>query len=144
MKLEFLNRNRQQYDWGNDELTDDAGLMMDDVPHPDIPAEIPGIELESEQVEPGPAVETADVTDAEQAAAAAENAGFDDVDVAPPTTVDEVIVIEDDSDPTEPDQNEDEQPDEDDKLDLESIVHSNRPVRQRKAPSNYVPSFSGK
>ena len=122
MKLEFLNRHRQQYDWDNDELTDDAGLMADDVAHPDITAEIPGIELESEQIVPGPAVETVYVTDAEQAAAAAENAGFDDIAVAAPTTVDEVIIIEYDSDPTEPHQDNDVQPDDEDDLDLESIV----------------------
>ena len=101
--------------------------MTEEITYPDITAEIPGIELESEQIVPGPAVETEDVTDAEQAAAAAENAGFDDIAAAAPTTVDEVIIIEDDSDPTEPHQDEAVQPDgeDEDELDLENIIHTN-------------------
>ena len=43
MKLGFLNHHHQQYNWNNDELTDDAGLMADDIAHPDITAKIPGI-----------------------------------------------------------------------------------------------------
>jgi hypothetical protein len=47
--IEFLNRKRQQYDWENDDLKDNEGLIEPDFAHPNIPAEFPGIDLESEQ-----------------------------------------------------------------------------------------------
>jgi hypothetical protein len=46
--LEFLNQKGQQYDWDNDDLEYGEGLIELDITHPDIPAEFPGIGLESE------------------------------------------------------------------------------------------------
>ncbi len=46
--LEFLNQKLQQYDWDNDDLKYNEGLIERDIAHPDIPAEFPGIDLESE------------------------------------------------------------------------------------------------
>jgi hypothetical protein len=45
---EDLNQKRQQYDWDNNDLEYDKGLIKPDIAHPDIPAELPGIDLESE------------------------------------------------------------------------------------------------
>ncbi len=47
--LDFLNQKRQQYNWDNDDLKYDKGLIELDIAHPDIPVEFPGIDLESEQ-----------------------------------------------------------------------------------------------
>jgi len=41
----FLNRNKQKYDWDNEDLSDVVDLS--DV-HNDIPAELPGVDLESD------------------------------------------------------------------------------------------------
>ena len=51
-KLAFLNRQKEKYDWDNEEL-EDAGLIEDtgEVAHAEIPAEIPGVELESDRVD---------------------------------------------------------------------------------------------
>jgi hypothetical protein len=46
--LEFLNQKQQQYDWDNNDLEYNKGLIKPDIAHPDIPAEFPGIDLESE------------------------------------------------------------------------------------------------
>ena len=46
-KLEFLNRMKLQYDWDNDELEASEGLI-EELAHPDLPAQFPGIELERE------------------------------------------------------------------------------------------------
>ena len=46
-KLEFLNRLQLQYNWDNDELKELEGLV-EELAHPDIPAQFPGIELERE------------------------------------------------------------------------------------------------
>ena len=48
-KLEFLNQKRQQYNWDNNDLEYDEGLIEQDIEHPDILAKFPGIYLESEQ-----------------------------------------------------------------------------------------------
>ena len=47
--LEFLNRKRQHYNWGNDDLEEDKGLVKLDIAHPDIPTKFPGVDLESDQ-----------------------------------------------------------------------------------------------
>jgi len=46
-KLEFLNCVQLQYDWDNDKLEESEGLI-EELAHPDLPAQFPGIELESE------------------------------------------------------------------------------------------------
>ena len=73
-KLKFLNRNRQKYDWDNDELNDEEGLVEPEPTHPELTAEMPGIEIESEQIEPSDAVVEEEYSESELAAAAAENA----------------------------------------------------------------------
>jgi hypothetical protein len=45
--LQFLNRHREKYDWDNDKMEIDEGLGGDEA-HPDLPAEIPGVPLESD------------------------------------------------------------------------------------------------
>jgi hypothetical protein len=47
--LEFLNHKCQQYNWENDNLQDAKGLVESDITHPDIPAKVPSVNLESEQ-----------------------------------------------------------------------------------------------
>ena len=46
-KLEFLNCAKLQYNWDNDELEESEGLI-EELAHPGLPAQFPGIELESE------------------------------------------------------------------------------------------------
>ncbi len=45
--LKFLNQKQQKYDWDNNDLEYNKGLIGPDIAHPDIPAEFPGIDLES-------------------------------------------------------------------------------------------------
>ena len=45
--LEFLDWNKQKLDWENDDLDDTAELVENT--HPEIPEQIPGIELANEQ-----------------------------------------------------------------------------------------------
>ncbi len=47
--LTFLNWKKKLYDWDNDNLKDDKGLVESDIAHPDLPTKFPGINLESEQ-----------------------------------------------------------------------------------------------
>jgi hypothetical protein len=47
--LSFLNQTKKLYNWDNDDLEDNKGLVESDIAHPDLPAEFPGIDLESEQ-----------------------------------------------------------------------------------------------
>jgi hypothetical protein len=75
--LEFLNRKKEKYDWDSAELAEDGMVLLEDEgSHPDIPAEMPGIEMEDEQIGPIPAVEDAENSDAEMATAAALNANI--------------------------------------------------------------------
>ena len=46
-KLEFLNRAKKHFDWENEELDLDD-LMDEKKVHPSMPAEIPGVSLESD------------------------------------------------------------------------------------------------
>ena len=98
-KLEFLNRLKQRYDWDNDDLEDDEGLVEEEEQaHPNIPAQLPGIELEAEQPGETQAVQEDFTTDAEIMHAAAVNAGIDHKTTGVSSAVDEVIVIEEDDD----------------------------------------------
>ena len=45
--LPFLNHKKQLYDWDNNNLEDDKGLIQSDIAHPNTPAKFPGIDLES-------------------------------------------------------------------------------------------------
>jgi hypothetical protein len=47
--FEFLNQKRQQYNWDKNDLKDDEGLDELNIAHPNIPAKLPSINLESEQ-----------------------------------------------------------------------------------------------
>jgi hypothetical protein len=104
--LEFLNRHKEKYDWDNEELEIEEGLVEDE-PHPDLLAEIPGVPLESDY-ESDDVVEVPEVTELEIAEQAARNANLaasregpdkvTGVDLHPP------IVIEDED---EQDGNED-------------------------------------
>ena len=48
--MEFLNRVGEKFDWDNEELDVPSDKVEDDKPvaHPNIPAEIPGVPLESD------------------------------------------------------------------------------------------------
>ncbi len=45
--MELLNRHKEKYDWDNEELEIDKGLVEEE-PHPDLLAELPGERLESD------------------------------------------------------------------------------------------------
>jgi hypothetical protein len=45
--LTFLNRKNELYYWDNANLQDEEGLIKDLKSHPKLPAEFPGIDLES-------------------------------------------------------------------------------------------------
>jgi hypothetical protein len=47
--LTFLNCKKQIYNWDNDNLLDEEGLMKNPESHPKLPAKFPDIELESKQ-----------------------------------------------------------------------------------------------
>jgi len=79
-KVKFLNCQKLKYDWENDELPNE-GLLEDDVAHPDIPAEFPGLELENEMEVPGSAVTTIEECTADEAREAEDN-----TDLIPPPT----------------------------------------------------------
>ena len=63
--LKVLNITNDKYDLDNDKLEEIEGLVEHEVPHPDIISEITGIELDSEQMVPGPAVKENKPTDEE-------------------------------------------------------------------------------
>ena len=96
-KIELLNRNMKKYDWDNDDLQEEEGLVEEikEVAHPDLPAEMPGIDIEEEQPEAGPAVEEVEMSESELAAAAARNASIE-MGAEPQTIVDETDVPDDD------------------------------------------------
>lgn len=79
----FANRNRKDFDWSDEVPIDDQrfqGLLMLEpvAQYPDVPAELPGIEMEDEDGE-RPAVEDEEQPDeAGQAQLALENAGLGD------------------------------------------------------------------
>jgi hypothetical protein len=93
--LEFLNRKQQQYGWDNDDLEYDEGLIEPDIPHPDIPAEFPGIDLESEHPRHHQVVEVIEESKDEYIYAAHRNTSLDDLPHKPSgvsTAVDEIKV----------------------------------------------------
>ena len=93
--LKFLNQKRQQYDWDNDDLEYDKGLIKPDIAHPDIPAEFPGIDLESEHPCHHQVVEVIEESKDEHIYAAQCNASLDDLPHKPTgvsTSVNEIEV----------------------------------------------------
>ena len=60
----------------NDGIKDDEGLVEEDPTHPDLPSDIPGVDVEDECTEPGPIAEVEEVNDATMAIATRENAIF--------------------------------------------------------------------
>lgn len=168
-KLAFLNRNKEKYDWDNDDLADEEGLLeldpTEDLPTDAIPAEMPGIELEEDL--PSPVVEESEMSDAERAVAAIRNdPGVVDNAVAlpAPTQVDEqdqddddsvveipsirpprvVHEVEDDEDDDEVPNNNQDPPDPDGEEENNPAgLLLNRPRRNRRPPQNYMPTFQG-
>ena len=57
IKLKFPNRTKQRYDWDNDDLDDDESIVEEDPAHPDLPTKIPGVDLESEYMDPRLAIQ---------------------------------------------------------------------------------------
>ncbi len=93
--LEFLYQKQQQYDWDNEDLEYNEGLIEPDIAHPDIPAEFPGIDLESEQPRHHQVVEVIDESKDECIYATQHNASLDDLPRKPTgvsTAVDEIEV----------------------------------------------------
>ncbi len=78
--LVFLNRKKQLYDWDNDNLQDDEGLVdPDSNSHPGIPVKFPDIDLESEQPCHHHVVEVINVSDKEWIHVAVLNASLNDL-----------------------------------------------------------------
>jgi hypothetical protein len=76
--LVFLNRKKQLYNWDNDDLQEDKGLVDPDPDsHPGILAKFPGINLESEQPRHHHVVEVIEASNKEQIYAAVPNASLD-------------------------------------------------------------------
>ena len=98
--IKFLIRKRQHHDWENNNLQHDEGLIESEISQPDIPAEFPGIDLESEQPHHHQVVEVIEESDDERIYAAQQNASLDDLPRKPTgvsTTVDEVEGKEDEA-----------------------------------------------
>ena len=57
-------------------MEEEEGLIEQEITHPELPAEIPGVELEDEQVD-NPVVEDINITEAQEATAAVVNANID-------------------------------------------------------------------
>ena len=93
--LKFLNQKQQQYNWDNDNLEYNEVLIEPDIAHPDIPAEFPGIDLESEHPHHHQVVEVIEESEDEHIYAAQCNASLDDLPHKPTgvsTAVDEIEV----------------------------------------------------
>ncbi len=95
--LTFLNCKKQLYDWDNDNLQDEEGLIKDPNSHPKLPAKFPGMDLESKQPHNHHIVKVLKASNNERIDAAIRNAFLDDI---PPKTtgvlkaVDEIKINE--------------------------------------------------
>ena len=69
-KFEFRNRKNEEYGWDNEDLDVGTDIVDRDNPHPSIPAEIPGVELESDYESVVEAVQPAPIPSAATRAAA--------------------------------------------------------------------------
>ena len=98
--MEFLNRLQLQYDWDNDKLEESEGLM-EDLAHRDLPAQFPGIELDSKTNDGATSAMTILEASTEQEAheAAVNSELIEPITGAPSvteTSVTDVIIIDDD------------------------------------------------
>ena len=94
--LEFLDQKKRAFDWANDDSEDD--VLPPEKAHPEIPAQIPGIDLASEQDDTDDVVEIFERTDDEDAFITAWNAGLkkdNDVATAGVSTAVNLVVIDD-------------------------------------------------
>jgi hypothetical protein len=94
----FSTTKRQKYDWENDNLEHNEGLIESDIAHPDIPAEFPGIDLESEQPHHHQVVDAIKESDNKRIYAAQRSASLDNLPLKPTgvsTAVDKVELVED-------------------------------------------------
>ncbi len=96
--LIFLNRMKQLFDWDNNDLQDNKGLVDPDPNnHPGIPAKFPGINLESEQPRHHHVVKVIKASDKERIYTAVPNASLDDLppDILGMTTAVDKIEVND-------------------------------------------------
>ena len=77
-KLKFLNRHKAKFDWDNDDLEEDIGLVEPShAAHPGILAEVPGVELESDSDDVTTAIQAVPTPSlADRAKSARENANL--------------------------------------------------------------------
>jgi hypothetical protein len=94
--LIFLNRKWQLYDWDNNDLNNDEGLVKPDTDtYPSIPAEIPDIDLELEQPCHHHVIEVVEASKDYPIDAAAQNTSLNDLPHNTPgvmTAVDEIKI----------------------------------------------------
>jgi len=92
--LQFLNWHKEKFDWDNEDLEIEEGLVEDEA-HPDLPAEIPGVPLESDFE--SDVIEQPEIRELDIAIAAARNANLADSSNDPIeiTGVNPPVVIDD-------------------------------------------------
>ncbi len=93
--LTFLNQKKKLYDWDNDDLKDNEGLVESDIAHPDLPAKFPGINLESEQPHHHQVVKVIEESNNERIYAGQRNSSLDDLPcrtTGVSTTIDKVQI----------------------------------------------------
>jgi hypothetical protein len=82
-EFQFLNRQKEPYDWTDEVPKDDPefqGLLEEPAQYPDIPAKLPGVELESKLEDDQVVMDEPEPDFATLAAAALANAGIDPQD----------------------------------------------------------------
>ncbi len=81
--LTFLNCKKELYNWDNDDLQDDEGLIKPDnhpdISHPELPAEFPGVNIKLEQPHQHHIVKVLKASDDEQINATIRNALLDNL-----------------------------------------------------------------
>jgi hypothetical protein len=77
--LEFLNHKQQQYNWDDDDLKDNKGLVELDIAHPNIPAKFSDVNLELEQPQDHQVVEIIEESKDKHIYAAQCNVSLDDL-----------------------------------------------------------------
>ena len=93
--LQFLNWHKEKFDWDNEDLEIEEGLVEDEA-HLDLPAEIPGVPLESDFE--SDVIEQPEIGELDIAIAVARNANLADSSNDPIeiTGVNSPVVIDDD------------------------------------------------
>jgi hypothetical protein len=79
LSLTFLNHKKQLYDWDNDDLQDEEGLIEDPEGHRELSAKFPSIDLESKQPHHHHIIEVLKASNDEHINAAIRNASLDDL-----------------------------------------------------------------